>query len=88
MKMIPLEKQSKREQRKFHANKRGSWDGIKPTTRIVESRKVYDRNRIKQADRRNAFEGVCTITTDCLIKLADVYDITIGYLAGRSNKKR
>ena len=35
MKMIPLEKQSKREQRKFHANKRGSWDGIKPTTRIV-----------------------------------------------------
>ncbi len=56
MKMIPLEKQSKREQRKFHANKRGSWNGIKPTTRIVESRKVYDRNRIKQADRRNAFE--------------------------------
>ena len=56
MKMIPLEKQSKREQRKFHADKRGSWNGIKPTTRIVESRKVYDRNRIRQADRRNACE--------------------------------
>lgn len=41
MKMIPLEKQSKREQRKFHADKRSSWNGIKPTTRIVESRKVY-----------------------------------------------
>ncbi len=56
MKMIPLEKQSKREQRKFHADKRGSWNGIKPTTRIVESRKVYDRNRIRQADRRNTCE--------------------------------
>lgn len=56
MKMIPLEKQSKREQRKFHADKRSSWNGIKPTTRIVESRKVYDRNQIRQADRRNTCE--------------------------------
>lgn len=56
MKMIPHEKQSKREQRKFHADKRGSWNGINPTTRIVKSRKVYDRNRIRQADRRNAYE--------------------------------
>ena len=56
MKMIPLEKQNKREQRKFHVDKRGSWNGIKPTTRIVESRKVYDRNRIRQADCRNACE--------------------------------
>ena len=56
MKMIPLEKQNKREQRKFHVDKRGSWNGIKPTTRIVESRKVYDRNRIRQAERRNACE--------------------------------
>ena len=39
MKMIPLEKQSKREQRKFHADKRGSWNGIKPTTRIVKAEK-------------------------------------------------
>ena len=54
--MIPLEKQSKREQRKFHADKRGSWNGIKPTTRTVESRKVYDRNRIRKAERRNACE--------------------------------
>ena len=36
MKMIPLEKQSKREQRKFHADKRNSWNGIKPTTRKAE----------------------------------------------------
>lgn len=56
MKMIPLKKQSKREQRKFHTDKRSSWNGIKPTTRIVESRKVYDRNRIRQADRRNTCE--------------------------------
>ena len=50
--MTPLYKQSKREQKKFYAEKRGSWNGIKPTTRSVESRKVYDRNRIRQEDRR------------------------------------
>lgn len=50
--MTPLNKQSKRDQKKFYAEKRGSWNGIKPTTRIVESRKVYDRNRIRQEDRR------------------------------------
>jgi len=52
MKMIPLQKQSKSEQRKFYASKRGSWNGLSPVTRKVESRKVYDRNRIKQAHLR------------------------------------
>ena len=52
MKMTPLEKQSKNEQRKFYALKRGSWNGVSPVTRIVQSRRVYDRNRIKREDRR------------------------------------
>lgn len=52
MKMTPLEKQSKNEQRKFHASKRGSWNGVSPVTRIVQNRRVYDRNRIKREDRR------------------------------------
>lgn len=56
MKMIPLKKQSKREQRKFHADKRGSWNGIRPSTRIAENKKAYDRNRIRQAQRRTACE--------------------------------
>ncbi len=52
MKMIPLKKQSKRSQREYHAAQRGSWNGISPVTRIVASGKVYDRNRIKQENRR------------------------------------
>lgn len=52
MKMAPLGKQSKSEQRKFYASKRGSWNGVSPVTRIAQSRRVYDRNRIKQEDRR------------------------------------
>ena len=56
MKMIPLKKQSKAAQRKFYAAKRGSWNGVSPITRIVESRKAYDRNRIKQEYRRDHSE--------------------------------
>lgn len=52
-KMIPLSKQSKKERRKYYASKRGSWNGVSPVTRVVQSRKVYDRKRIKSADRRN-----------------------------------
>jgi len=51
-KLIPLSKQSKKERRKFYSSKRGSWNGISPVTRVVRSRKVYDRKRMKSADRR------------------------------------
>jgi len=51
-KLIPLSKQSKKERRKFYSSKRGSWNGISPATRVVRSRKVYDRKRMKSADRR------------------------------------
>ena len=47
-KVIPLKKQSKKNQRKYYAKQRGSWNGVDPTTGIVKSKKVYDRNRIKQ----------------------------------------
>lgn len=46
MKVTPLEKQSKKEQRKFHARKRRDWSGLKPTTRVVKSKKVYDRKKL------------------------------------------
>ncbi len=48
MVMIPLKKQSKRQQREYHALKRGLWHGVCPVTRTVESKKVYDRNRRKR----------------------------------------
>jgi hypothetical protein len=50
--MVPLKKQSKRSQREYHSAQRASWNGISPVTRIVASGKAYDRNRIKQENRR------------------------------------
>ena len=48
LKVIPLKKQSKKNQHKYYAMQRGSWNGVDPTTKIVNSKKEYDRNRIKQ----------------------------------------
>ena len=54
MKMIPLAKQSKKKQKQYHAQQRGSWNGVSPVTRTEPDRKKYDRNREKQAARRAA----------------------------------
>lgn len=50
MKLIPFEKQSKKEQKKYHARRRSDWNGLKPTTRIVKSKKVYDRKKLRKLD--------------------------------------
>ncbi len=50
MKVTPLKKQSKKEQRKFHARKRRDWNGHKPTTRVVKSKKVYDRKKLSKPE--------------------------------------
>ena len=52
MKMIPLAKQSKKTQKQYHAQQRGSWNGVSPVSRTEPDRKKYDRNREKQAARR------------------------------------
>lgn len=52
--MIPLEKQSKRAQKAYYSARRGSWNGVCPVTRKVESRKRYDRNRQKREWKREA----------------------------------
>ena len=49
----PLKKQSKKNQRKFHAAKRGSWNGVSPITRVVQSKRIYDRNRTRQESRQS-----------------------------------
>ena len=48
LKTIPLKKQSKKQQRAYHAAQRGSWNGVNPVTRIVPNKKAYDRNRVKR----------------------------------------
>lgn len=52
MKIIPLEKQSKSAQRKFHTRQRGTWNGITPVTRTVPDKTKYNRRRAKQMSAR------------------------------------
>ena len=46
-KMIPLNKQSKKALRNYHAKQRASWNGVSPVTQVVPSGKVYDRKKLK-----------------------------------------
>ena len=48
MKLIPLNKQSKNAQKKYHARSCRDWNGLKPTTRVVKSKKVYDRKKMQK----------------------------------------
>ncbi len=54
-KLIPLEKMSKKEQRRHHLRQRGSWNGVVPVTRIVPSGKAYRRSAEKA--RARSFSG-------------------------------
>ena len=45
-KLIPLKKQSKAAQKEHAASQRGSWEGVKPITRVAESKKKYSRKRL------------------------------------------
>lgn len=45
-KLIPLKKQSKSSQKEHAASQRGSWEGVKPVTRVAENRKKYSRKRL------------------------------------------
>jgi hypothetical protein len=54
--LIPLKKQSKKRQKAYHSAKRGSWGELSPVTRVVQSKKAYDRQKQRQADRQALFE--------------------------------
>jgi len=54
-KTTPLKKQQKRAQREFYSAQRGTWNGITPTTRVVESKRVYNRKRLSREDRLSRF---------------------------------
>ena len=49
--IVPLKKQSKREQKEYHAQQRGSWNGVNAVTRIIPNGKAYDRNRRKYEEK-------------------------------------
>ena len=44
---VPLNKQSKQKQKKYHTQKRGTWGEINPVTRKPPNPKVYKRAKIK-----------------------------------------
>lgn len=50
-KFIPKEKLSKKKRRELDNQKRNSWGEIKPVTRLVESKKRYNRQREKVKTR-------------------------------------
>ena len=54
-KFVPLEKRSKKEQRAYHACRRGGWGALNPVTRRPENPKAY--NRQKARDRKQWSSG-------------------------------
>ena len=52
-KFIPIDKQSKKKQKEFYAKQRGTWGTFNPVTRTVPNGKAYNRNKLKQEDRRS-----------------------------------
>lgn len=50
-KFIPKEKLSKKKRKELDAQKRNSWGKIKSVTRLVESKKGYNRQREKVKTR-------------------------------------
>ena len=58
-KYVPLSKKSKKEQKKFHATQRSTWNGLNPVTRTVPNGKAYDRNKLKRQDSRDFGKSTC-----------------------------
>ena len=51
---VPLDKKSKKEQKKFHAKQRRTWKDISPVTRTVPNGKAYNRKKLKADERRSS----------------------------------
>lgn len=45
---IPYEKMSKKQRREIDKMKRGSWNGVNPITRRIESKKAYNRKKVSK----------------------------------------
>jgi len=55
---VPLNKQSKKAQREYHARQRGPWNGVNPVTKTVPSGKVYNRMKTKREARSMALKSM------------------------------
>ena len=68
MKYVPIEKRSKKAQKAYHAARRGSWNGVRPVTKTVESKKIYDRKRMKRGFDPDASSVFCFIFAQSKIR--------------------
>jgi hypothetical protein len=60
MKHTEFEKLSKRERKRLNNERRGSWNGVVPVTKVVQSKKLYNRRaeKARAADyRASVFSG-------------------------------
>ena len=57
-KLTPLKKQAKRAQRAFYTKQCGSWNGLCPVTKRIESGKTYCRAKSKRELLRDTNKGV------------------------------
>lgn len=60
-KLTPLKKQAKRAQRAFYTKQRGSWNGLCPVTKRIESGKTYCRAKSKRELLRDTNMRMCNI---------------------------
>ena len=50
-KLIPLEKQSRKQRKAVFSARRASWGNVNPVTRVRETGKAYDRRRARREER-------------------------------------
>ncbi len=54
---IPYEKLSKKKKKELDSARRGSWNGVNPVTRRVESKNVYRRKKALKWEDDLPFQG-------------------------------
>ena len=73
MKVTPLKKQSKKNQRKLHAAKRGTWNGVSPVTRFmietVQSRRIVGMKISEAIVRSTKNRKLCNIFLGCTVTI-------------------
>ena len=51
-KFVPFEKLSKKKRQELNKQRRTTWGSLNPTTRKPDNSRAYNRNKRKEADRR------------------------------------
>ena len=72
---VPLDKKSKKEQKKFHAKQRKTWGEFSPVTRTVPNGKAYNRKKLKTvSDEAAAISEILEKLLFCYFWLIRTFD--------------